>query len=225
MGTNQAYAATALEPGVGSAYGNGWKQLWKNFLELLLILIISWVISVPFSIMILFAEYYIGVTLLSLIYSIMVAGPLTFGFYYACLKAARGEPVEVKDLFAAFGNYWNTIGAYLLCGLIITIGYILLIVPGVIFTCKLAFVPYLIVDKKKGGLEAIGESWRMTKGYSLDIFLMGLLAIPIVMVGLLLFMVGIIPASMWIGVSLASLFYAVDLKSPTVIKQPGPFIE
>ena len=48
-----ASLVTAGQPlpaiGVGSAYGNGWRQLWKYFLELFLIGIISFVISIPAS--------------------------------------------------------------------------------------------------------------------------------------------------------------------------------
>ena len=36
-------------PGVRSCYGNGWRQLWKYFLELFLILIIGIIISLPFT--------------------------------------------------------------------------------------------------------------------------------------------------------------------------------
>jgi hypothetical protein len=51
-------------------------------------------------------------------------------------------------MFAAFNNYLNAVLAYLLVTVIIIIGFVLLIIPGIIFACKLAFVPYLIVDQK-----------------------------------------------------------------------------
>ncbi len=39
--------SVTLAPGVGLAYGNGWRQLWKYFLELFLIGIIGFVIGIP----------------------------------------------------------------------------------------------------------------------------------------------------------------------------------
>ncbi len=39
-----------IQPGVGEAYGNGWRQLWKNFLELLLVIIITWAFGAPTAI-------------------------------------------------------------------------------------------------------------------------------------------------------------------------------
>ncbi len=49
----------------------------------------------------------------------------------------------------------------------------------------------------------------MTRGYAVKIFLMGLLAIPIGIAGLICFGVGIIPAIMWIRCAFASMYFAV----------------
>lgn len=194
-------------PEVGQCYGNGWRQLWKYFLELLLINIVSGVIALPNGLTRVsgvFAPFVI-------VYSILVGGPVDYGLSFAHLKVARGEKVEVKDIFAAFGNYWNAVLASLLVGVIVGIGFVLLIIPGIIFGCKLAFTPYLVVDRKMEVIEAVKESWRMTGGHALTIFLIGLLAIPISIAGLICLGVGIIPAVMWIRLASASLYYSVSV--------------
>lgn len=217
-----------LEPGVGSSYGNGWRQLWKNFLELLLVLIIAWAVSAAFSIIGTFIDNTVW-TFFNVLFSIFVSGPLTYGAYYASLHAARGDRVEISDLFAAFSrNYLNAVAANFLVGIIVVIGFILLIVPGIIFLCKLAFVPYLVIDKKMDAIAAIKTSWTWTNGHAGTIFLMGLLAIPILIIGAILFGIGIIPAGMWITVAFASQFHAVDLKrqppQAAPVEPGGPFI-
>ena len=58
----------------------------------------------------------------------------------------------------------------------------------------------------------------MTKGHTLTIFLIGLLAIPIAILGLLMLVVGIIPASMWIEGAFAAIYFTVD-------KQQNPEVE
>ena len=88
----------------------------------------------------------------------------------------------------------------------------MLIIPGIIFACKLAFVPYLVMDKNLDPVEAVKESWRMTKGYGWTIFAMGFVSIFIVLGGLLLLLLGIIPAAMWISSAFASLYHAVDME-------------
>jgi uncharacterized membrane protein len=202
-------------PEVGTCYSNGMNKLSKNFLNLLLITIIVFVIGIP---------SWIGTTISSwtdpfgfwgvfeFLYNVFVVGPLGYGVMYAYLKAARGEKPEVNDLTKVLENYFNVLLANIITGFIIIVGLFLLIVPGIIFACKLAFVPYLVIDKKMDAAAAIQESWRLTNGYALTVFVMALLAIPIAIAGLLLFGVGIILSQMWIGLSFASLYHAVTRK-------------
>jgi uncharacterized membrane protein len=148
-------------------------------------------------------------------YSLLIAQPVDYGISFASLRAARRDKLEIKDMFAAFKNYVNVVLANLLTGAIIIIGLVLLIVPGIIFACKLAFVPYLVIDRKMEAIEAVKESWRMTGGYAWKVFLIGLLAIPISIAGLICFGVGIIFALMWIRLAFASLYHAVSVLGQT----------
>jgi uncharacterized membrane protein len=211
-------AAAALVPGVGNAYGHGWHQLWKNFLEILLNGIIYFVIGLPFSIIQWVTGGYLGLGFINILYSLLVAGPVGYGMSFTFLKAARAERVEVADLFAAFKNYWNAVLANLLVGVIIFIGVILLIIPGIYFACKLAFTPYLVVDRKMQVIEAIKASWRMTDGHGWKVFLIGLLAIPVFIAGLICLGVGVIISFLWVNMAIASLYYAVSTSRPL----PGP---
>ena len=104
----------------------------------------------------------------------------------------------------------NAVLANLLVGVIVIIGFALLIVPGIIFACKLAFTPYLVVDRKMAVIEAVKESWRMTGGHSWKVFLIGLLGIPVCIAGLICLGVGVIISIMWITLAFASLYHAVS---------------
>jgi uncharacterized membrane protein len=215
-----ATLVTPWAPGVGSSYSNAWRQLWKHFLVLLLIGIVYGLIS---SVSWVFRFAAVGLSpILSLAYSILLPNPLGYGVAFAYLKAARGDPVKVKDMFEVFHNYWNVVLASLLVGVIVAIGLVLLIIPGIIFACKLAFTPYLVVDRKMAIIEAVKESWRMTGGYSWKVFLIGLLAIPICIAGLICFGVGIIIAIMWITLAFASLYHAVSKLSEASPQQGLP---
>jgi uncharacterized membrane protein len=202
--------SVTLLPGVGSSYRNGWRQLWKYFLELLLIIILAFVISLPAGSG-QFGDGFGILGILAIAYGILILGPIEYGVAFAYLKAARGDKLKIKDIFGAFQNYWNAVLANLLVDVIIFIGLILLIVPGIIFACKLAFTPYLVVDRKMEVIEAVKESWRMTGGHAWKVFLIFLLAIPIGIAGLIVFGVGIIVAIMWVSLAVASLYYAVGL--------------
>ncbi|MCK5708913.1 MAG: hypothetical protein KAI07_00110 [Deltaproteobacteria bacterium] len=83
---------------------------------------------------------------------------------------------------------------YILYGLAIFIGLILLIVPGVYLAIKYQFVPYLIVDKGMDPIEAFKESGKMTAGSKWNLFLFLILQVIIVILGFLAFIVGIFVA-------------------------------
>ena len=187
------------------------------FMELLVIGIIYSILSGPVSAIQIrdggFEWYMVPLILFGMLYGIFVAGPISYGADWVFLKAVRGERVEIKDMFSVFqGNYWNAVVANVVVAVIVGMGFVMLIVPGIIFACRLAFVPYLVVDKQMDVMEALRVSWNMTRGYGGQIFLMGLMAFFIAIGGLLLLIVGIFISIMWIKTSFAAMYYAVEQK-------------
>ena len=195
-----------------SSYKNGWRQMWKYFSRLLLIGIIGFAMILPSQTGNEEGSA-VGLGILGLIYYIMVGGPTEYGLSFVHLKAARNDKPEIRDMFKAFSNYRSAVLANLLVIIIVGAGLVLLVIPGIIFTCKLVFTPYLIVDRRMAVIEAVKESWRMTRGHTWTVFFIGLLAIPISIIGFICFIVGIIPATMWISVTYASLYHAVSVPS------------
>lgn len=221
-----AEKSIVFEPSVMDSYKNGWNQMWKYFLELFLIFLIAFLIGLPNAVWsfvfeipsemeglgsLFFGLVALYIWIFTSAYIFLFLRPIEYGIAFAHLKAARSDKLEVKNIFDVFQNYWNAVLANILVGLIVAIGFIFLIVPGIIFACKLAFVPYLVVDRKLDVIKAIKESWRMTNGYALDVFSIALLAIPITIGGLLLFGVGIIISTIWIRLAFASLYHAVSV--------------
>ncbi len=214
---NAVVPVMVLYPTAGSAYGFGWQRMKTFFLDLFLITIIVAFVWIPLGmIKSLDGRATAGAILLNifgLAYWLLLYTPVDFGSAFVFLKTVRDKQCEIKDMFLPFGSfekYLNVVLAELLATAIIVIGLFFLIVPGIIFACKLAFVKYLVLDRNMDPVEAVKESWRMTKGHAVEIFIMGLLAIPLVIVGLLCFVVGIIPAIMWIRSAFASMYYAVS---------------
>lgn len=230
---------SAISPDLGSCYSHGLRQVSKYLGPYLLIFLVVLVFGIP-SIISGFSNYtfdsYVIVNVILYAYSFFVTSPLEYGVSYAYLKGARGETPQVNDLAIVLKNYWNVILAIFLTGLIVGVGFFLLIIPGIIFMVKLAFVRYLVTDEKMSALAAIDTSWQMTGGYGWTIFGMGLLAIPIIIAGLLLFGIGVIFSSMWIESAFATLYHAVSTERKRYIAQTepeqtpeppqqGPFIE
>jgi hypothetical protein len=218
--------AAAWAPGVTSSYGNGWRKLWKNFPTLLVVfitlIVISNAINIPSWIGRISSYGSINPLwqLITFAYLILLSGVIGYGVLYACLKSARGDSLQIKDVFEAFRNYWNAVLVFFLVGVITAIGSVFLIIPGIYFACKLSFTPYLVVDRKMKAINAIKESWRLTNGHFWKIFLTGLLAIPIVIGGAICLGIGIIISYMWVDMAFASLYHAVST-SGTPSPAPG----
>jgi hypothetical protein len=206
-----------FQPTAGASYSIGWKVLWVYFVELLVVGIVYSVLSGPVSVfqwqVDKFAWFLVPLAMFAIAYGVFVAGPIGYGAKWVFLKAVRGERVEIRDIFVVFQkNYWNAVIANIVVGVIVGLGIVMLIVPGIIFSVRLAFVPYLVVDREMDVMDALRVSWDMTRGHGWPIFFMGLLAIPVVIAGLLCLAVGVIISVMWITAAFAVIYHTVELK-------------
>ncbi len=190
----------------------------KYFLELLLVSLVVMAAQIPMGIMQIgqstgFSPSLALLQVFVLGYTLFVLAPIDFGSKFVFFKAMKDQKFEIKEIFSGFKDkYLNIILANLLTMAIVVAGIFLLIIPGIIFACKLAFVPYLVMDKNLDPVEAVKESWRMTKGYGWTIFAMAFVSIFIILGGILMLILGVIPAAMWIGSAFASLYHAVDME-------------
>jgi len=204
-----------LKPEASQSYSAGWRTMGLYFVELLVVGIIYSILSGPMGVFKWqesnFEWYMVPLILFGMLYGLFVAGPIQYGTSWVNLKAVRGERVEIRDMFAVFQkNYWNAVIANVVVVVIVMMGMVMLIVPGIIFACRLAFVPYLVVDREMDVMEALRVSWNMTRGYGGQIFLMGVIAFFVAIGGLILFFVGIFISIMWIKASFASMYLAVE---------------
>lgn len=130
--------------------------------------------------------------LLSFIFKLLswiLGSIIAMGIINICLKFVEGKTPKLKDIYFT-KNLFNFILASILRTVIIVFGLILFIVPGVIFSIKLQFSEYLIVDKNLTAIDSIKKSWEMTKGVKWNLFLLGLLLGLINILGILALLVG-----------------------------------
>ena len=209
-----------IESTYSGAFSHGWHTMKKYFIELLLVIFVLILFSLPMGLINRFIDIhtfgYFSYSLIGMAYGIIVLGPISYGVNWIFLKAVRHEPFKTYDMFMAFQNIWNVVIANILVGVIVGIGIALLIVPGIIFACRLAFVSYLVMDQKMEAIDAIKKSWEMTKGYSWTIFGMAIMSFFIGIAGLICLGVGIFPAIMWISAAFASLYWSVATKNQQV---------
>lgn len=220
-------------PSVAGSYAHGWETLKAQPGRLLLILFLFLVLQLPGSADI--GDYGIITSL----YQLLVVGPVTFGISYCFLVAVRGREPEVGDLFAPFQRSYGSavLAAFLMpvaimvaaapavgAGAIAMLGEtpsvpflllaVLLIALPVFAAVRLSFVPYLLVEEGYGPVEVLGESWSRTQPVQLQIFFVELLSAPLLLAGMLLFLVGVFPAMILAGLAMATIYDDVAPEDP-----------
>lgn len=158
--------------------------------------------------------------LIAMLYSFLVAPVFKYGGNIIFVKAVRKEKPGFEYLVKGFmENYLHIILANLLVTALVVLGFFALIIPGIIIACRLAFVSYIVMDKKLDPIEAVELSWKLTKGHGWKIFFMGFASIFICIFGLILLIVGIFPALIWISGSFAALYESVISNKETPAEQ------
>ncbi len=100
---------------------------------------------------------------------LMIQLVVGMGVIKGLISLSRGEEVTMETFSGMAPKVFNYLGGMILMSLIIFFGFIALIIPGLYFSLKYYFVPFLIVDKGLGPMEALKESARMTKGVKWDL--------------------------------------------------------
>ncbi|HOO84272.1 MAG TPA: hypothetical protein PLS94_06910 [Prolixibacteraceae bacterium] len=217
------------KPTISESLGNGWFTTKKYFLWLFLAIVVCAIVNGPniqhtmknqpwngnWHEMITPAFATLGIAfallaLVSLAIFFLVRPVIFYGSDMMFVQAARDQKPDLQLLFKGFKiNFLNIILSNLIKTIILAIGFVMLLIPGIVFACRLAFVSYLVMDKNLDPIRAIEESWRLTKGYGWTIFGLGILSFFICIIGLAMLIVGIFPAIILINSTFASLYQAI----------------
>lgn len=121
------------------------------------------------------------------------------GLIRISLKLVDGRQPRYGELFADLTTFGRYLAVNLLFVLIILAGLLLLVIPGIVWSVKYQFAPFLIVDRDSGIKESFRKSAEITADVKMEVFLFFLLVLGINLVGLLAFGIGIfttMPATM-----------------------------
>jgi hypothetical protein len=92
----------------------------------------------------------------------LLAGAVTRGGAAATL----GREVDVKASYRyAFSRIWGLIGLALLIGLVVGVGFILFIIPGIIFLVFLSVSVAGFIIERLGAVDSMKRSWRLVGGH------------------------------------------------------------
>ena len=156
--------------------GNLW-TIWKP-----LVLFELFVFIFAFVIALIVALIKPGETVNSIVMSIMsiLISLAEAGFALAYTKYVlsfiRGDKFEWHDVIEYTKKHW--VRGFLLglvVGLIVIIGSLLLVIPGIIAAIGLMFYEEVAVDNEDlGTIDVVKKSWEITKGKKMDLFVFAL---------------------------------------------------
>jgi uncharacterized membrane protein len=106
----------------------------------------------------------------------VIAGPFSVGAAFFALKISRDQEAKTDDLFFSFNNkLGNSILAYLLVFIFAFIGFILLIIPGIIVALALSQTWFILAENPSmDSYSAVVKSKDMMNGYKWQYFKIGL---------------------------------------------------
>ena len=108
-------------------------------------------------------------------YELFIAAPLTIGMNLFFINIARGRIAEYGDIFKGFSMFLNVIGVSIVFGLIVAGGFLMFIVPGVIWGIMYGFAQYAVIDRKTGVKDSFSYSAMITYGYKHNLLFIFLL--------------------------------------------------
>ena len=175
---------------VGSAVGYGWKKFTEYPGPLILIVLIIAVVNlIGFGLRFATDSFFVGLVLVILFY--IVGQILTIGIINASLMVTRGETPDLGKAFST-DHLGPFIVGSILYGIIVGIGLILCIIPGIIAAIMLAFYGFYILDQGMSATDAISASFNMVKDNFGRVFLVLLVAFLINAVGAVICGIGLL---------------------------------
>ena len=100
---------------------------------------------------------------------------LSYGYTGYTLHAVRGQPCGFGDLFDGFGVAWKAIVLTVLTDILVTVGSMLFIVPGIIWAYCYSMSSKILMDHPDWSpIRCMRESRLMMRGHKWSLFLLHL---------------------------------------------------
>jgi hypothetical protein len=111
-----------------------------------------------------------------------VVGVVAGYWLLTCYLAARGR-------FPGENRFWHYLGMAILSAIAIAIGFVFVIVPGIILMVRWSAASGFVIGARDGVIDSLSASWHATRGHSWPIFFAGL----VLVIGLLV-LLGVLTA-------------------------------
>ena len=129
--------------------------------------------------------------LVSFIY-ILITPSINAGYYLVANKIYHDEKVELKTFFEGFDYFMPLAIVGIITAIIVLIGFVFFIVPGIYFSMVLSFAPLFVIFYKLDSISAIKNSFKVFNKNLINFLFFFLMLIAINIGGILLFGFGLL---------------------------------
>jgi uncharacterized membrane protein len=173
---------------IAGALSGGWDRFKDNVGLLVLVLIVWFGVSIGIGLLYTFAaEANAGIGSVMWVVSWAVNIVLQMGLLRITLRLIDRAPTSIGDLLVLDSAFWAFLGASILFGVMLVIGLLLFIIPGIIVGVIFGYFSYAIVDQNEGVMDSFKVSAAITKGSRWHIFGFGIVLFLFNMLGFITF--------------------------------------
>ena len=117
---------------------------------------------------------------------------ISLGVTRFALNLVSGRPFGIAQIFGEGDKLLRGIGVSILLGLMVVVGLIFLIVPGIWLGLKYGQAMNALVDRNCGVIDAFKYSAKITEGHKAKLMSLGFAAMGIILAGLIALVVGLV---------------------------------
>lgn len=138
---------------IGSCLSRGWEILKADFWGMLGAFLVLFVLVIGLSVLSL-------IPLLGILINVIVAPALSLGAVTWFLARSRNEPAPLGLIFSGFSRFGEALALYLVAGILVLVGLLFCILPGIYLAIAWGASWPLLADRKGGFWECMEMSRR-----------------------------------------------------------------
>lgn len=122
----------------------------------------------------------------------IISGPITAGTYMYALRLIRGGDSDLGEMLRGFQVFGKAFVVFALYSVMVIVGLIFLIVPGVYVAVALMPAMFLVLDDDLGAVDTLRKAWEMTTGHRRQLFIVLLAIVGLNLLGLVALLIGVV---------------------------------
>jgi len=158
--------------------------------------------------------------------TMVLSSYVAVGLARSAIDIVRGKPVSVQRLLKVHPLTWaHMVALQIILFMAYTVGYLMLLIPGIVLTLGMALAGLVLVDEETDALSAMSRSWALMTGAKMALFRINAFMTVLCFGGLLLCVVGVIPVLLvWVVVPVV-VYEHLRGAQPSAAPEPYPNID